>query len=261
MLAAAAISTACAHQNTVVADSQPAVQGISAPAAEVQPESNLDAEFLDDSFDFTDEDAGSVVRIADPLEPFNRAMFVFNDRLYFWVLKPVAQGYRAVVPTPVRTGVKNFFYNLTAPIRLVNNVLQGKFDAAGFEFARFVYNSSVGVLGFWNPAEQVPELTPSPEDFGQTLARYRIGNGFYIVWPLLGPSTARDTVGFLGDRFLNPVTYVDPTEAGFAASGFKQINDTSFRIGDYEALKESAVSPYQAFRNAYLQYRNKQIAQ
>ena len=205
---------------------------------------------------FEEENPGYV---ADPIAPWNRAMFHFNDKLYFWVLKPLAKGYRAVIPRLARTGIQNFFTNLTTPIRLVGCLLQGKGNAAAFEFSRFVVNTTVGVLGFGNPAKNYPELNPPEEDFGQTLGSYGIGNGFYIVWPFLGPSTLRDSVGRFGDFFLNPVSYVQPLEAYLGVRGFDVVNETSFRIGDYESFKDAAISPYEAFRDAYIQHRKKKI--
>ncbi len=215
---------------------------------------------LDEDLGFLDEEAEEeVVEVADPLSPWNRAMFHFNDKLYFWALKPLARGYRAVIPKPARSGVKNFFHNLTMPIRMVSCILQGKGRAASAELTRFLINSTVGVLGFGNPAKRWPELNPSEEDLGQTLAIYGIGNGFYIVWPILGPSTLRDSVGMVGDWFLNPVSYVEPTEAYLEIWTIEKVNETSFRIGDYESLKEAAIDPYVAFRNAYIQYRKKKV--
>jgi phospholipid-binding lipoprotein MlaA len=214
----------------------------------------------DESLDvFGEETEEEVVQVADPLSPLNRAMFHFNDRLYFWALKPLARGYRAVIPTPVRSGVKNFFYNLTMPIRMVSCILQGKGRAASAELARFLINSTAGVLGFGNPAKRWPDLNPSEEDLGQALASYGIGNGFYIVWPVLGPSTLRDSVGMVGEWFLDPAWYVDPTEAYLEIWTLDKVNETSFRIGDYESLKEAAIDPYVAVRNAYIQHRKKQV--
>jgi phospholipid-binding lipoprotein MlaA len=214
----------------------------------------------DGNLDFFDEETEEeVVEVADPLLPLNRAMFHFNDRLYFWVLKPVARGYRAVIPTPVRSGVRNFFHNLTMPIRMLSCILQGKGRAASAELTSFLINSTVGVLGFGNPAKRWPELNPSDEDLGQTFGTYGIGNGFYIVWPVLGPSTLRDSVGMVGDWFLNPVSYVSPTEAYLGIRAVDTVNETSFRIGDYESVKEAAIDPYVAFRNAYIQYRKKKV--
>jgi len=222
--------------------------------------SEVEEDSSDESLAFFDEDTKEeVVHVADPLSPWNRAMFHFNDKLYFWLLKPLSRGYRAVIPTPVRSGVKNFFHNITMPIRMVSCLLQGKGRAASAELSRFLINSTVGVLGFGNPAKRWPELSPSEEDLGQTLGSYGIGSGFYIVWPILGPSTIRDSVGMVGEWFLDPVSYVHPTEAYLEIWTLDKVNETSFRIGDYESLKEAAIDPYVAFRNAYIQYRKKKV--
>jgi phospholipid-binding lipoprotein MlaA len=211
---------------------------------------------------FSDEETEEgVVHVADPLQHWNRAMFHFNDKLYFWLLKPVSRGYKAVVPTPVRRGVRNFFHNITAPIRMVSALLQGKGRKASAELTSFLINSTVGVLGFGNPAKRWSELSPSEEDLGQTLATYGIGDGFYIVWPILGPSTLRDSVGMVGDWFLNPVSYVEPIEAYLEIRAGEIVNDTSFRIGDYESLKEAAIDPYIALRNIYIQNRKKKVGE
>jgi phospholipid-binding lipoprotein MlaA len=213
-------------------------------------ESELDV-FSDDG---TEEE---VARVADPLQHWNRAMFHVNDKLYFWVLKPVSRGYKAVIPTPVRSGVRNFFHNLTTPVRLASALLQGKGRKASAELTSFLINSTVGVLGFGNPANRWPELSPSEEDLGQTLATYGIGDGFYLVWPVLGPSTLRDSVGMVGDWLLNPVFYVEPTEASLGIWAYDFLNDTSFRIGEYESMKDAAIDPYIALRNIYIQNRKK----
>lgn len=229
-----------------------------------------------DPFDESDTDpfaeGGETLQsVADPIIGFNRTMFVFNDRLYFWVLKPVASGYRVVVPTPVRVSIMNFFFNLLTPVRLVNCLLQGKGGHAGGELGRFFINSTVGMAGFLDPAKDYPDLNPPEEDLGQTLGSYGMGNGFYIVWPFFGPSTVRDTLGDLGDWVLNPVSFMQLVniDAGALTSGttnviafgVRTVNDTSFRIGDYEALKNAALNPYEAFRDAYIQNRISKIAQ
>jgi len=214
-----------------------------------------------DDFDFFDEETEEqeTIRIADPLRGWNEAMFVFNDKAYFWVLKPAAQGYSKVMPKPARKGVKNFFHNLLMPVRFVNCILQGKGKAATGEFGRFMLNSTVGVLGFGDPAAKYPALNPDAEDLGQTFGRYGIGNGFYIVWPILGSSTLRDSLGDVGDWFLDPVNYVDPLLARYSIRTGDTINTTSLRIGEYESLKDAAIDPYTAFRDAYLQYRQEKV--
>jgi phospholipid-binding lipoprotein MlaA len=197
--------------------------------------------------------------VADPLEPWNRAMFTFNDKLYFWVLKPVARGYGAVLPETVRRGVGNFFYNIRFPIRFVNNILQGKFKSGALEFERFFINTFFGGLGLADLSDRHPELRVPREDTGQTLGKYGLGNGIYIVWPLLGPSTLRDSVGLAGDFFLDPLNYLEPTEAATGAKVGDRVNVVSFSIGEYEAIKGAAFDPYIAIRDGYIQYRQNQI--
>ena len=233
-------------------------------AQPAQTASEVDTLLEDDWFD--EEDGAEpgeepLYTVADPLEKLNRLTFYVNDKLYFWLLKPVAVGYRAVFPAPVRTGVNNFFNNLTAPVRLVNTILQGKGQAAEAELAKFLYNTTAGVLGFGNPAKEHATLNPDSEDLGQTLATYGLGDGFFLMLPLLGPSTLRDSAGLLGDGFLTPTSYIQPMEASLALRGYNVINKTSFRIGDYEALKRAALDPYEATRNAYLQFRQVRIKQ
>jgi len=227
----------------------------------IEPDPNSpDEAFADEDFDLLEDELDEqVVEVADPLEPLNRLMFGVNDVLYFWVAKPCAQTYKAVVPEPARTGVRNFFQNLTTPVRYVNCLLQGKGDSADTELRRFLVNTTVGVLGFGDPARDKYELEPVQEDLGQTLAVHGMDQGFYIVWPLFGPSNVRDSLGMVGDMFLNPVRYVEPTETSIYISAGKGINEGSFHIGEYEDFKAAALEPYIAMREAYIQYRNKKI--
>jgi len=196
------------------------------------------------------------VEIADPLEPVNRAMHQFNDKLYFWALKPVAQGYKAVVPEPARIGVRNFFSNLGFPARFLSCLLQADFNGAGTEAGRFTINTIWGVGGFLDPSSgKELNLQNQDTDLGQTLGVYGVGQGFYIVWPILGPSSPRDSIGIAGDYFLSPVSYISPWYAWLGVRTYEEVNATSLRIGDYEALKNAAIDPYVAFRDAYIQYR------
>jgi phospholipid-binding lipoprotein MlaA len=198
--------------------------------------------------------------IADPLEPFNRAMYHFNDKLYFWLLKPVAQGYGKLVPEPARVGVSNFFANLAFPIRFVNCLLQANFGGAAEELGRFTINTLWGIGGLLDPASSKDiNLSKQDEDFGQTLGAYGIGQGFFINWPIFGPSSPRDTVGLVGDAFLTPASYLSPWYAGAGTRGYGMVNDTSLKIGDYESLKGAAIDPYVAIRDAYVQYRLKKV--
>lgn len=215
----------------------------------------------DGDFDFFEEEISEQsVEISDPLESINRFMYGVNDALYFWVAKPVIGFYTDVTNKPIRKGVRNFFHNLSVPIRFVNCHLQGKTSEADTELKRFLINSTFGILGIGDPAMEDHGLeVPQQEDLGQTLGFHGVGDGFYLVLPLLGPSTARDALGKVGDMFLNPVFYVDPTEAAIGISAGKYTNEGSFHAGEYEAFKDSAIDPYAAMREVYIQYRTKQI--
>ena len=146
------------------------------------------------------------------------------------------------------------------PIRAVNCILQGDIKGFGTELSRFVVNSTLGVAGFGDPAKQVFGIDMEDEDLGQTFGFYGLGPAFYINWPLLGPSSVRDTIGMVGDSFLSPMYYaVDSTKYKIAIKGFEQVNSTSLKIGDYESLKKSALDPYVSLRDAYHQYRRHKI--
>ncbi len=249
-----------AKQQTVLAPAAPSVS--TSPKMSIAPETQPSDEFGDitDFEDFEDVQEEKKASIADPLEPFNRSMYHFNDKLYFWVLKPVAQGYSEVVPEPVRIGVDNFFKNLGFPIRFVNCALQLNFAGAEKELGRFLVNTLFGFAGFLDLASHKEiALDEQDEDLGQTLGSYGIGQGFYINWPIFGSSSPRDTLGLVGDSFLRPFLYVNPWYVGAGARVCDLVNATSLRIGDYEALQGAAIDPYVAIRDAYVQYRLKKI--
>ena len=207
--------------------------------------------------------------IADPLKPFNQLMFDFNDKLYFYLLKPVAQVYEAVLPEPVRVSVRNFISNITTPVRLLNCILQGKVEKAGIEYSRFMVNTIAGGLGFFDVAKKYHNLEKHDEDFGQTLGFYGMKEGFYIVWPFFGPSNVRDTLGSVGNFFSDPFVYVNPTtDIGITKinsninSGInttQRVNETSLTLGTYEEFKESSIDPYVSMRSAYFEMRRKKI--
>lgn len=218
-------------------------------------------EFEFDGDEFFDDNGPEVCEICDPLEPVNRFFFQFNDKLYFWALKPVAQGYAAAVPEVMRNSIKRSFKNLLMPVRLANNLLQANIKGAGEELSRFLINSTVGVLGMADPAREKFDLQPADEDLGQTLGVYGVGNGIFICWPFLGPSTLRDTVGLFGDSYLNPLSYLYMSDSRTAVATFtgREVNNTSLSIGDYENFIESAFDPYIALRDAYVQYRRNKV--
>lgn len=195
--------------------------------------------------------------IADPLEPLNRGMFWFNDKLYFYAIKPVAKAYR-VVPQPARESVDNFFSNLATPVRLTSALLQGKIVDALNEFGRFMMNSTFGILGLFDPAKNWAGVSKKEEDFGQTLGHYGVGHGFYLVLPVVGSSSLRDTVGLVADAQLDLSSNIlddEPLEKSIAAQGVKIINSISLDKDSYEAIKETALDPYLFVRDAYLQNR------
>ena len=220
--------------------------------------SAADAPGQDDVYAEEDE-YSQALTIADPLAPWNKAMYHFNDKLYFWVIKPVAQGYAFVLPEAARISVHNIFNNVKAPVRIVNNLLQLKIKRSGIELGRFLVNSTLGIAGIWDPAKDCCGLKPFDEDLGQTFGHYGIGHGFYIVWPFYGPSSLRDTFGEAGDVFLNPVNYIRPVYVPYAADAYQRINEASLHIGDYEAFKQAALDPYVAMRDAYVQNRLKAV--
>jgi phospholipid-binding lipoprotein MlaA len=197
----------------------------------------------------------------DPLESMNRVFFQVNDKLYFWFLKPVSQIYGTFIPPGIRICIRNGFDNLRYPSRFVNNVLQGKFKAAGIETGRFIINSTLGFAGFFEMASREFDLhPPADEDTGQTLGFYGLKPGFYIVWPVFGPSTVRDSIGLGGDAVLNPLWWIphDLWVSAVIRTGII-VNNTSLRIGEYEDFKKAAMDPYASMRQAYLQYRENDI--
>lgn len=236
---------ACAHTG-----------GTMSPASVTQNEQAVE-EQADEAEFFNEEEA---VTVYDPLEPFNRAMFYFNDKLYFHVLKPAAQGYAYVVPQTARTGVRRFFSNITTPVRFVNALLQFKIRAAGTELARFLINTTVGVVGVMDPARDRWQIYKQDEDLGQTLGVFGAGPVIYITWPILGPSNIRDTIGFAGDLFLDPINYLDLTYLEIlGVHTYDRVNETSLEIGTYEEIKKTSLDPYTFIRNAYEQHRRSKI--
>jgi len=200
----------------------------------------------------------------DPLEPVNRAFFHFNDKLYFWLFKPIASGYKAVIPEDGRIGVHNFFSNVTTPVRLVNCLLQAKLKSAGNETVRFVLNTTVGIAGFLDPAKKTFKIEKQEADFGQTLAIWGMGPAFYLNLPVLGPSNVRDTLGFVGDLAFDPRTYLayylfTVSIINTGTYVLDKVNETSLTIGEYENLKKAALDPYIALREAYSPHRQNKI--
>ena len=212
-----------------------------------------DVEFADISMDAT--------FVKDSLPSYNRAVFTFNDKLYYYFFRPLSKGW-GVVPEVARTGVRNFITNVRMPGRFFNCLFQGKIKGAGTELARLLINSTIGGAGFSDPAKKYFHLDIQDEDFGQTLGSYDIGTGSFLELPFFGPSNVRDAFGLLVDTALDPVTlltFVSPY-ATVGGKGFISVNDISIDKGDtYEGLVEQAIDPYIAIQDAYTQNRIKKV--
>ncbi len=217
-----------------------------------------ESEFGDEEWD-EDFEEEQMITIADPLEPLNRLIFNFNDRLYFWFIKPVARAYQGVLPERARVSISNFYDNIRAPIRFINCTLQGKVRPAAIVLSRFMVNSTVGVLGLFDPAEKWLDLKLQREDMGQTFGWYGLGHGFYLVLPFFGPSSLRDGVGFVGDLFLDPINYIGDLKWYAGVRLEEIVNDASLHMGVYEDIKRESLDPYLFIKNAYIQQRAKVV--
>ncbi|MCR4289855.1 MAG: VacJ family lipoprotein [Candidatus Scalindua sp.] len=215
---------------------------------------NKDVDYVDISMD--------AASVKDSFPSYNRAVFTFNDKLYYYFFRPLSKGYKAVLPEVARLGVRNFFVNVRTPGRFFNCLFQGKFKGAGTELSRLLINSTIGGAGFSDPAKKYFHLDLQDEDFGQTLGRYNTGAGTHLELPFFGPSNVRDAFGLIIDTALDPVTllmFVSPY-APTGARAYIAINDISIDKGDtYEGLVEQAIDPYIAVQDAYAQNRAKKI--
>ena len=194
----------------------------------------------------------------DPLEGFNRGVFNFNDKVDQVALKPVAQAYRAVVPSFVQTGVGNFFGNLGDVWTGVNNILQGKVGDGVSDFMRFAVNSTIGIVGLLDISSEAG-LPKHKEDFGQTLGKWGVASGPYIVLPLLGSSTIRDTAAlpldFKGDLW----SYKDPVSVRNTGTGIRLIDARASVLDATDLIESAALDRYSFIRDAYLQRRESRI--
>jgi len=256
----------CLYNTSVWADEG----GESSPVSEVKTDETASDEktpakdTIDEDEELEDIDVElQTTFVKDPIRRYNRAIFGFNDKLYFHVMKPMYKGYNKVVPEKARIGVRHFFSNIRTPIRFFNCLFQGKFKGAGTELLRLTINSTIGGAGFSDPAKKHFHLEKQDEDFGQTLGKYGMGSNYFIEWPFLGPSNVRDTVGFVGDIALDPLTllyfFVSPV-ASTGARSYDTFNEVSIDKGEaYENIVEPAIDPYIALQDAYTQNRIKKI--
>ena len=201
-------------------------------------------------------------------ERTSRAIFKFNMALDDIILEPLAKGYNKL-PSPIKSGTSNFTSNIGTLLSIPNNLLQGNFKQLGHSVGSFAINSTVGILGFLNPAEKIG-LKPNKEDIGQTLGSYGIGPGCYFVLPVLGPTTARDSVGMLADTFIDPFAHVTIRENQlFGASGnsldyysIKATSAVDFRAdndSNIESLEKTSIDLYSSLKSIYLQSRENSI--
>ncbi len=199
--------------------------------------------------------------IYDPLEPINRAIFSFNNVADKIILEPVAKGYEKL-PSPIQSGISNFLSNLRAPIVVINQVLQGQGENAFESTGRFLINSTVGVFGLFDVAEKIG-LEEKEEDYGQTLATWGVGDGFYIVLPLFGPSNVRDTTGMIMTMLTDPINAfaVSEGEAWIVPmrTAANAVDQRSKIIDEVNALRDNSVDYYAAVRSSYYQNRNAAI--
>jgi phospholipid-binding lipoprotein MlaA len=195
---------------------------------------------------------------ADPLEPFNRAMFSFNEGVDRAILKPVATAYRDVTPQPVRTGVTSFFGNISDVWSLVNNLLQAKPEAAADSLFRVTVNTLWGLGGIFDVASEM-RIPKRSEDFGQTLGHWGLASGPYVVLPLLGPSSVRDSVGTLVDIQGDLVGQADNVPVRNSLIGLRAVNMRANLLGAGDVLEQAALDKYSFTRDAYLQRRRNHI--
>jgi phospholipid-binding lipoprotein MlaA len=203
--------------------------------------------------------AGCAVRspyeeASDPLEPVNRVIYKFNDGLDRLVIKPIAEGYQEYIPSPARTGVRNFFNNINEPLTIVNNILQGKPDQAAGDTMRFGFNTTFGVLGLFDVATGWG-LEMHKEDFGQTFGVWGFGEGWYLMLPVLGPSTVRDAAGLPLERQLDLVERNTSDTTRYAAYALLFISKRADLLSASDVLDSGSVDPYLQVREAYRQKR------
>ena len=190
----------------------------------------------------------------DPLEGLNRSVYKFNDVVDKVALKPVAQGYQAITPSPVQTGVNNFFKNIRDVVTLVNELFQFKFKQAANTTSRVALNTTVGVLGIFDVHSKSGGVR-TKEDFGQTLGYYGLDSGAYLVLPILGPSSARDGIGFVTDAFFfDPIGYINDDTTKWTTIAVAIVDKRADLMEEID-IRDKAFDPYAYMRDSYLQNR------
>lgn len=194
----------------------------------------------------------------DPFQTFNRAMFDFNDGFDTYALEPVARGYDKVVPNRAQTSIGNFFDNLLFPIRFINDLLQGEIDPAAVTLVRFSVNTTVGVGGLFDPATDI-DLPMHRADFGQTLGKWGVPSGPYLVWPVWGSSNVRDTVGILVDAYFGIQTFFIDLPILIGSTAVNAVNRRALNLETVRDVRDASFDLYAAARNAYNQQREDMI--
>jgi phospholipid-binding lipoprotein MlaA len=232
----------------------------SVPAPDPAAEPSDQAEALDayDPLYGEPDEIADAETIPDPLEPLNRAIFRFNRAVDWAVLDPITSGYRFLVPAPARRGIQRAFHNLNSPVIATNLLLQGRAREAGITLGRFVSNTTLGVVGVFDYADDVIGWERTDADFGQTLAVYGVPTGPYLVVPLFGPSNTRDAFGNVVDQVMDPLTYfVAPLQLQWALlfGGGQGLSYREANVDALDALRDASVDFYAALRSAYSQAR------
>jgi len=227
---------------------------------------DIPLEGLTGDFDIDDEwDEYDDSLVDDPYKKYNKFMFNINDKIYRNVFTPLAKGYDFLIPRRAQSSLNNVILFASTPKRFFNNLFQKKPKAAFIEFERLLINATLGIGGLFDPADRIFHLKRHSEDFGQTLAHYGAGAGPYFIWPIIGPSTRRDTIGTVIDNAFSPFFWfaiydVEPEDGFRAFIATKRVNNYSYTVRDgYKRITDNAIDPYIALRNAYIQNRNKNI--
>jgi phospholipid-binding lipoprotein MlaA len=225
---------------------------------DLEKDEDLDEEFDEELEEMIEE---PISQINDPLEPFNRAMFIVNRHLYFAIWNPFVQTWKALLIEPVRTGIRNVFSNLLTGVRLASCLLQLKMPQAFTELGRFGINTTIGVLGLNDAAKKGWGLEKAREDLGQAFGKWGLGHGFYLFLPVYGPTSVRDFTGWFLERYFDPtwLTEIQPFSFWLAIKAVQWGNEGSFRIGEFEAILDATFDPYAAIRDGYYQYRQKLV--
>ncbi len=229
------------------------VKNVPVVAPSSEPVAKL--ETFEDLKDPFESEVKNLPELQDPFEQYNRSVYKFNDALVEYVLSPAAKGYGMVVPDVGRVAIKNVFSNAASPVSLLSSIVQGDVEKSATVFERLLINTTLGLGGMFDVADEYYGIKPINEDFDQALGSYGVPNGPYMVLPVLGPSTMRHTFGRILDAMANPTTYFAPFVANVSAGAGNKVNTFSFDPDLKKDLDQSAVDPYESMRYFYYQRR------